>query len=110
MVGNCLIWEFVGGKFFQPPPPPPGDLCIHHGAPHIAVHCCPVVDLSPGQIRLGQRRLQQILGVRAVPGQHDRYPHQRGFPSLDIITESGLVIVGPRLSVIVHDAHAVYLT
>ena len=36
-----------------------------------------IVDLVPGQVRLGQRGLQQVLGVGAIAGQQQRDPQQR---------------------------------
>jgi hypothetical protein len=118
MVGDGLVGQFVGGVLLQLAPPPPGNVRIDHRASDVVVDGGAVVDLAPGEIGLGQRGLDQILGVRPVAGQHERRPEQRGLAIVDIFAEIDLVRGTPglghglrsRLSVIAHDAHAIYLT
>ena len=114
MVGDGLVGQFVGGVLLQLAPPPPGDVRVDHCAADVVVKGGPVVDLAPGKVGLGQGRLDQILRVRLVAGQHERRAQQRRLAIMDIIPESGLFRSWPGLrsrpSVIVHDAHAVYFT
>jgi hypothetical protein len=118
VIGDGLVRQFISRVLLQLAPPPPGDVRVDHRAPHVVVEGGPVVDLAPGEVGLGQRGLDQILGVRLVAGEHERRAQQRGLAIVDIFPESGLVRPMPRLglglgtrpSVIAHDAHAVYLT
>jgi hypothetical protein len=110
MVGNRLIGEFVGREFLELSPPPPGYVRVDHRAPDIGVEGGPVVDLAPGQVRLGQRRLDQVLGVGPVPGEHDRHPEQGGSAGEYVLAEGAVVVACPRFPVIARAPHADYLT
>jgi hypothetical protein len=106
VIGDGLVGQLVGGVLLQLASPPPGDVRVHHGAPHVIVQGGPVVDLAPGEVGLGQRGLDEILGIRLVTGQHVGGPEQRRLTIMDILPESGLIRLGTRPSVIAHDAHA----
>src|SRR6185437_1425299 len=76
-----------GGVFVNPALAPPGGLGVHQDAADVAVERALVLDAVPGQIRLGQGRLQEVLGVGAVPGQQIRDPQECARPFGDIARE-----------------------
>jgi hypothetical protein len=110
MVGYDLVWQFIGRVFIDPAAAPPRYVRIDHRPPHVRVERSPVVDPAPRPVGLDQSRLEEVLGVGPVPGEHDRHSQQRGTPRENIVTERGIFIAGSRFIVLAGAAHADYLT
>jgi hypothetical protein len=110
VIGYHLIRQFIGRVFVDPAAAPPRYVRIDHRAPHVRVERGPVVDLAPRPVGLDQGRLEKVLGVGLVPGQHDRHSQQGGTPRENIVTERGIVVAGSRFIVLAGAAHADYLT
>jgi hypothetical protein len=110
VIGYHLIRQFVGRVFVEPAAAPPRYVRVDHRATHVRVERGPVVDLASRPVGLDQGRLEEILGVGPVPGEHDRHPQQGDTPRENIVTERGIVIAGSRFVVLAGAAHADYLT
>jgi hypothetical protein len=109
VIGYYLIRQFVGRVFVEPAAAPPRYVRVDHRATHVRVERGPVVDLAPRPVGLDQDRLEEILGVGPVPGEHDRHSQQGSTSRENIVTERGIVIAGSRFVVLAGAAHATTL-
>src|SRR5690606_5964091 len=76
VVGDGTVGELLGRVDVQFLPAPPGDLRVDHGAADVPVDGAAVPDAVPGQVGLGERRLEEVLGLGAVAGQLGRGAQQ----------------------------------
>jgi hypothetical protein len=60
---------------------------VHHGPPHVAIQGAPVLNPVPGQVGLGQSRLQQVLSIGEIPRQEVSGSQQGPAPRGDVVAE-----------------------
>ncbi len=94
VVGRRASGSCVGGELAPLPGPPPQRVVLVDQDPaDVGVDRVAVADPVPGQVELGERGLQEVLGLVPVPGEQVRRTQQAGLPRREVRRELG---VAPR--------------